>query len=79
MLARRSAVACAVLYTMGATVSQPLYVDSSFYEPGSSVSNLVFSSGAPFDWLVSWLYFDWLMPFESWFGSNVGDEPSAKH
>ena len=35
-----------VLSTMAATVTTPLFVDSSFYESGSGVTNLAFAAGA---------------------------------
>ncbi|HEY9023260.1 MAG TPA: hypothetical protein VIP05_03090, partial [Burkholderiaceae bacterium] len=45
-----------VLYSTTATVSQPLYFDSSFYSQGASVSNIRFGSAAPTQLTTRYVY-----------------------
>ena len=34
-----------ILYSLASTVTQPLFVDSTFYQPGSGVANLTYAAG----------------------------------
>ena len=45
-----------VLYTMASTPTQPLYLDTSFKDQGTSVTNLTFGTGAPADLTTRYVY-----------------------